>query len=111
ILGLDKATTFFGGSTTGASACRRVVRAKIFYATSLTTRNPTERFGAPKKSGEDSRFLEIIACSCLFIYMLQYGMMQKCCVRFATVMQKKSNAPCSSVFLSYSVHSCIWIPA
>ena len=81
------------------------------HETSLTTRNPTERFGAPKKSGEDSRFLEIIACSCLFIYMLQYGMMQKCCVRFATVMQKKSNAPCSSVFLSYSVHSCIWIPA
>ena len=32
ILGLDEATTFFGGSTTGASACRRDVRAKIFYA-------------------------------------------------------------------------------
>ena len=32
VLGLDEATTFFGGSTTEASACRRNVRAKIFYA-------------------------------------------------------------------------------
>ena len=30
MLGLDEAAAFFGGSMIGASACRRVIRAKYF---------------------------------------------------------------------------------
>ena len=44
-----------------------------------------EPHGAPgsARGSEDSYFLDIIACSCLFIYLLQYGRLKKCCVSFA----------------------------
>ena len=81
------------------------------HGASLTTRNPTERFEAQ----EDRRGFSFSGHHHLLMPLhlnatVWYDRKVLCKLCCTAVMQK-SNAPYSSVFLSCSVHSCIWIPA
>ena len=81
------------------------------HEASLTTRNPTERFEAQEDRERILVFWTSSLLMPLHLYATVWYDAKVLCKLCCTAVMQKSNAPYSSVSLSCSVHSCIWIPA